>query len=163
MPVLAAQQSAGVRLTALQRHPLAVVPPETSSQGDLHRNLIAGLVARGAWTAQWRHQVIACITRTLSSRYGPGGSDELYVPGLRPDAYRIDTWDDDGYPQIKITVWEVEVSNPISPPKLRQYANLWGDLDGIDSMPELELRTVDRHGVERLIDLAAKFYAPTVA
>ena len=163
MSVLEAQQLAGARLAAVKRHPLAVIPPETSSQSDLHRNLIAGLIARGAWTAQWRHQVIACIARTLGSSYGPDGSDELYVPGLRPDAYRIDTWDDDGYPQIKITVWEVEISNPISPPKLRQYANLWGDLDGIDTTPELELRTVDRHGVERLIDLSAEFDAPTVA
>jgi hypothetical protein len=107
-----------------------------------HRELIADLVAeRGAQTWHFRRELLKCIE--LHDNEGA-----VLVPRCVPDAYRIDGG--------LVTVWEVEVSHHMPEGKLRDYAMLWADLDA-SAVAELDLRTVDRFGVERVVDLVAVY------
>lgn len=118
-------------------------------RGVQHEALIAQLVkAHGASTRGFRTQVRNFLRATPG--YTPDYDEDLPIPAVIPDAYRLDLG--------KITVWEVEVTNPITQGKLRAYAEFWVELDATDVCVELELRRVDRYGIEQTYDLVPCLY-----
>lgn len=142
-------------------HPLARLPEVTAAHGALHAKLIADVVRReDAWTIQFRKQV-AKFLPTLAG-FSPGDEDDIVIPHVVPDAYRLDPLDrkdDDGHTWGKITVWEVEVRNEMPAEKIDLYAWWWFDLDATDWLVDFELIAVDKHGVHRPVDLCSHVYA----
>lgn len=125
------------------------LPVATRVNGQRHCDLIAEVVDRhGANTAQFRKSLVAYLRRDLGM--AASDVDDLRIPDLRPDAWLIT---DDA-----IIVWEVEVTNPLDARRLSRYARLWFDLDGTDHYLNLDLRTVDRYGLERQVDLCTAFH-----
>jgi hypothetical protein len=142
---------------------LATVSPVTASHGALHASLVADVVQREhAWTVEFRKQAakflptvggfLECDEEVLDS-----------IPKVRPDAYRLDRHAPN--PQgaepglwSKITIWEVEVTNPMPAWKADRYAWWWFDLDSTDWLVDLALIVVDKYGTCHLFDLCAHYY-----
>ena len=117
----------------------------------LHSARVARLVARGASTRGFRSETLKFLKgcRGWTVDY----EKDIKVPRYVPDAYRLDA------ATGKITVWEVEVSHPVSDAKVGAYMAFWADLDASDIRADFELRIVDRHGFERSHNLAVHYYA----
>lgn len=96
----------------------------------------------GAQTRGWRQAL-----RTALEPY----TDELDVAPRVPDAFLID---DAG--QV-ITVFEVEVTHPLSPDRLAEWASLWSELDCHGWT--LKLYVIDRLGRSTTADLQLLYFA----
>jgi hypothetical protein len=80
------------------------------------------------------------------------------IPSVIPDAYKIDR-EQDETGMTKIIVWEVEVGHPLDIGKLEAYGFFWGDLDATDLPVDFELRVMDRHGNEKIVNPMSFYYA----
>jgi hypothetical protein len=113
-------------------------------QGSLHQAHIEQIVKTyGASTRSFRVRVQEFLKDTpgYGSEYDEDGIDGIIVPRVIPDAYQLRPG--------RITVWEIEITNPISPAKFGEYAAFWAELDATDIQTVFELRIVDRFGIER--------------
>lgn len=131
---------------------LQVLPRVTKSEGAIHVGLIADLVERyGANTIGFRRSLVAKI-REMDASYAPGGSDELEIHHRKPDAYLVS---DTG-----VIAWEVESTHELGADRLREWADLWWELDASDLHDRLplDLRIVDKYGVERSVNLCAAWF-----
>ena len=66
--------------------------------------------------------------------------ENIPVPRVIPEMLNLIT-------DNEVIVWEVEISHPVNPAKLRKYAKLWADLDGASGIYDLSVykRVLFRH------------------
>ena len=122
-----------------------ILTTASSGMTALHRNLIDDLVAElGAKTAKFAKASDA-LADELDS--------EIMTPQFKPDAYRINR------ETMRIELYEVEVTHPVSPQKLSQFASYWEDWDGEAGHAWLPvLIIVNRFGARSELDLCDAYH-----
>ncbi len=120
---------------------------------SMHNAIVHGICTNeGAARTGWRRQMRA-LGRAIED------DEWVCLPYRLPDAFRIDEpLHDNGVitQNGKITVWEVEISNPLTPVRVMEWARMWEELG--DFAYDLRLVTVDRYGCFREPDLLFLYY-----
>lgn len=98
-----------------------------------HSRLVAGLVEQGCFSSGCRNHITSAIDKTC-----PGIAGAWDWDCIIPDAVFID------HDAEIVSVYEVEVSSPMSMDKIARYTSWWWFLDNCGW--GLRLFSVDRHG-----------------